>query len=295
MIEILAPAKINLGLEIMGRRADGYHDLRTLFCTVALFDKITVRPSPSDHIHIDVPELQHVNLVVRAVREMRSRRPDLPPATISIRKRIPVAAGLGGASSDAAASLIGLNQLLSDPLAGSELDQIASLLGSDVPFLLRGGLARGQGRGELLTPLPFHRIFLVLISPILPLSNKTATMFGQIELSDYSNGGRMQELEQSIASDGLLPLDQEFPNPFRRALYHLFPELQAVAEQIAAVACRPVQVTGAGPSLFVLAQSAREAHSLRTDILKVIRARLPSTVHVLKSVRSIPLYGCPNE
>jgi 4-diphosphocytidyl-2-C-methyl-D-erythritol kinase len=152
-----APAKINLVLEILGRRDDGFHALETVFQTLELADEVAVEVRPGDGIALvvegaDLPTGPD-NLAWRAAAAYLARHP-LGRVAIHLRKRVPHGAGLGGGSSDAAAVLRALARLDPDPLAPAELAAIALVLGSDVPFFLVGGTAHALGRGEELTPLP---------------------------------------------------------------------------------------------------------------------------------------------
>jgi 4-diphosphocytidyl-2-C-methyl-D-erythritol kinase len=160
-LTVAAPAKLNLGLEVLGRRADGYHDLATIFLTVSLFDELSVASETGTSIGLecsgsDVPPQE--NLVWRAAEAMQQAAPGRG-ALLKLEKRIPVAAGLGGASSDAAATLLALRELWQAEVSDDALAAMALELGSDVPFLLRGGCALGGGRGEELLnlPLPGYR------------------------------------------------------------------------------------------------------------------------------------------
>ncbi|MCA9861410.1 MAG: 4-(cytidine 5'-diphospho)-2-C-methyl-D-erythritol kinase [Thermomicrobiales bacterium] len=155
-LTVAAPAKLNLGLEVLGRRADGYHDLATIFLTVSLFDELSVASTPGPRLGLectgsDLPPQE--NLVWRAAEAMQQAAPDRG-SLLRLEKRIPIAAGLGGASSDAAATLLALRTLWQLALPDDALAAMALELGSDVPFLLRGGCALGGGRGEVLKGLP---------------------------------------------------------------------------------------------------------------------------------------------
>ena len=159
-LRVRARAKVNLDLRVLGRREDGYHELRTIFQTLALHDTLwfsrTSGPFAITATHPDVP-VDHANIVWKAARALwRARGSAGEPHGISVRivKRIPVEAGLGGGSSDAAAALVALNRLWDVKLGPPDLFDLASSLGSDVPFFLVGGAALGTGRGEVLYPLP---------------------------------------------------------------------------------------------------------------------------------------------
>ena len=157
-ITVAAPAKINLHLEVLGRRADGFHELETVFQTLDLHDRVSVRLEPGDDA-VDLacsdPTLpaDHGNLAWRAGAAVLAARPGLGRISITLEKHLPAGAGLGGGSSDAAAVLRALAAL--DPrVAALDLPALALGLGSDVPFFLVGGTAHATGRGEVLTPLP---------------------------------------------------------------------------------------------------------------------------------------------
>lgn len=159
-MHLTAPAKINLHLEVLGRRSDGFHALETVFQTLALGDDLTVELIPGGPASISLtcsdPSIpaDETNLAWRAAAAMLARRPTAGRVVITLTKYIPHGAGLGGGSSDAASVLLALNVQLSDPLSEGELAAIALDLGSDVPFFLLGGTAHATGRGEELTALP---------------------------------------------------------------------------------------------------------------------------------------------
>ena len=158
-VTVRVPAKVNLQLSVGPPRADGYHDLVTVFHAVSLFDEVTVRPADRTRVLVTGDDVAGVpagraNLAVRAARALATvglRRRGRPAVQIEIRKRIPVAAGLAGGSADAAATLVACNELWKAGLTPAELREVAAKVGSDVPFALLGGTAIGQGRGEQLT------------------------------------------------------------------------------------------------------------------------------------------------
>ena len=151
-----APAKVNLYLEILGKRPDGYHELETLMVTAGLFDTLVLRDGPAGRVELACsdPALSagEDNLVVRAARLLQQRTGGARGCRVRLVKRIPMAAGLAGGSADAAATLVACNELWQAGLSQAQLARVAARLGSDVPFSLVGGTAVGRGRGELLTP-----------------------------------------------------------------------------------------------------------------------------------------------
>lgn len=171
MLRLAAPAKINLHLEILGRRDDGFHALETVFQTIDLHDIVGVGRAVGAGIDLTCSDrtlpLDAGNLAWRAAAAVQAARPHLGRVVITLDKRLPAGAGLGGGSSDAAAVLRALQRLLPDPLPVAQLATIAADLGSDVPFFLLGGTAHALGRGELLTPLPdLPRLPVTILKPI---------------------------------------------------------------------------------------------------------------------------------
>ena len=159
-VRVTCPAKINLALGVGGVRDDGYHPLATVYQAVALFDEITMRPAEedtltvsSDGIDVSGVPLDSSNLVLRAVHALADHAGRTLPVSVHVRKHIPVAGGLAGGSSNAAAALVGADALFGLGLPRAELLEVAATLGSDVPFCVVGGTALGSGRGELVTPV----------------------------------------------------------------------------------------------------------------------------------------------
>lgn len=261
------PAKLNLGLAITGRRPDGFHNLITIFQAVDICDTLVLRvpdhaPEPSwTGFSCSDPTLPtQDNLVVRAVAAVRTATACALPIEITLRKKIPVAAGLGGASSNAAATLLGLNSVWRLDLSPGALMAIAAGLGSDVPFFLRGGCALGQGRGEKLRSLPAPDMWYVVVFPTieLPFSRKTAAMFGALEPGDYSGGDDV--LAQANRLDAGLPVDPTLlANAFERPLYGLIPKLRGVKIAMRNAGAGHVAITGAGPTHFTAVSTEHDA------------------------------------
>jgi 4-diphosphocytidyl-2-C-methyl-D-erythritol kinase len=170
-MEILAPAKINLSFEIKGRRPDGFHEIETLMAPISLADRLTIDRAGEDGLiefSCDDPSLPggDDNLVVRAAKFFQERTRIRAGVTIALEKKIPHGAGLGGGSSNAASTLLGLNELFEAGLASDDLMKLASHLGSDVPFFLARSAAVCRGRGELVTPTRLDAMFdLLLLKP----------------------------------------------------------------------------------------------------------------------------------
>jgi len=178
-LTLSAFAKVNLGLRVLGKRADGYHELDTIFQTVSLHDTIKIAPTDDSEILFSCDDrslpADEDNLVVRAARSLQERSVSNRGARIRLEKRIPTQAGLGGGSADAAVTLLGLTSLWKLQLAKDVLIEIAAQLGADVPFFLFGGTARGTGIGDRVESLPdAPERFLLIIKPGANISTADA-------------------------------------------------------------------------------------------------------------------------
>lgn len=201
-VRVRAPAKINLTLRILGTRSDGYHELRTMFQSLQLHDTLTLAAAPDVSIECDDPRCPtgEDNLVWRAARELwhgAGKRGNPPGVRVRIRKRIPLSAGLGGGSSNAAAALRGLPILWRTPIAGDRLQAIGRSIGADVPFFFEGGTVLGVDRGDVLFPLIDRpSSWVVLVMPDFGVSTKDAYGWWdadhQKELLSAENGNDLQ-------------------------------------------------------------------------------------------------------
>ncbi|MGE6994546.1 4-(cytidine 5'-diphospho)-2-C-methyl-D-erythritol kinase [Pseudomonas sp. NPDC047961] len=179
-----APAKLNLMLHILGRRADGYHELQTLFQFLDYGDELTFRPRADGQIrlHTDLPGVDHdSNLIVRAARLLQTRSGCTQGADIDLSKRLPMGGGIGGGSSDAAATLLGLDHLWQTHLGEDTLAEIGLALGADVPVFVRGRAAFAEGVGERLQPVELNEPWYLVIAPQVSVS--TAEIFSDPELT----------------------------------------------------------------------------------------------------------------
>ena len=255
-IVLEARAKVNLTLEILGKRADGYHNLASVMQTVELHDSVTVGPSSSLIVECDDDSIpQESNLAMKAALALREQVGVRSGAHIKIAKRIPVAAGLGGGSSDAAAALLGLTRLWALELPPHRLEQVAASVGSDVPFFLEGGTALVQGRGDEIVPLPPASIeWIVILSPALAPAEKTKAAFARIEPGLYTRGTLTHKLAGRIRGGGDVPAQFLF-NAFDSIASELFTGLQEYREAFARVGTREITLSGTGPSMFALAPS----------------------------------------
>lgn len=294
-VRVRAYAKINLTLEVLGRRDDGYHDLRTVMQTVSLADELTAnagldgRKSVSQrgfaqtvsNTTIGTPPPREGNLAWTAQTAFLARTAQVGaiPANcgISLTKRIPVAAGLGGGSSDAAAVLRAMNGLSDGPLSVHELKGTAASLGSDAPFFLRGGTQLAEGRGDALTPLPdLPETWFVLVPRADASERKTARLYSLLRPDHFSDGSHTEALIEAIhAGEPLKPA--LLCNTFERVEAMAFPELAPVRRAVVRV-CGHALLCGAGPSLFALAPDETIARAWVAALAPEVRALAVRTV-----------------
>ena len=252
-IRLAAPAKINLTLEVLGRRGDGYHDLASIMVAVDLADDVWIENAPDVSLECDAAGLSGPdNLAFHAAERLRRETGHRGGASIRIAKNIPQAAGLGGGSSDAAAVLMGLNRLWSLGMSARDLTPIAAGLGSDVPFFLHGGTAMVQGRGEIVRPLPPAKLrHLLILSPDIRVDNKTATLFGLLGGGGGDRGALTRKLEARIRGGGDVPA-QFLYNRFDEEAPRAYPGLARYQETLRSMGATEIHLCGAGPSLFTL-------------------------------------------
>lgn len=250
----LARAKINLGLKVLGRREDGFHDIASVFQTVDLADALEFRPAAVDGLTTTDPTLTTGpdNLVCRAVVAFRAAVPSLAPVHVHLRKHIPAGAGLGGGSADAAATLRGLNHLADGPLEPDALHELGVGLGSDVPFALLGGTALVGGRGERLEPLTWAgpRPHYVLACPQVEVS--TAWAYGQLDLSKLTAPSSYRSFLNSLRGGrvdgpGLLSVLENDFQPLVEGAKPIVAELSSLLRRLGAQAC---SMTGTGSTVY---------------------------------------------
>ena len=262
-LESNAHAKINLGLEILGRRSDGYHDISTVIQKIRLHDSISVEPAHSLSARTlggQIPGEE--NLAYLAGRLLSEFSDGRVGAGIRIRKRIPTAAGLAGGSSDAATTLELLNRLWGIGLTEDELRRVGFQAGADVPALQTGTTVLAAGLGEIVRSLPSpRRRWLVLTPTPHSLARKTERMYKRLRPSDFTDGSIVAEIAGSLEEAG--DFDESLMhNGFWRVAGEEIPGLRERAAAVREIIGRTVHLAGAGPTLFCLFDrraDAREA------------------------------------
>ena len=274
-------AKINLTLEILGKRDDGYHDLASLVHTVSLADDLRIEPADELLSRVEGLDIDpETNLAARAAELLAGHTGQRRGAELSLVKRIPAAAGLGGGSSDAATTLVGLNALWDTGLGLADLAQLAAELGSDVPFFVRGGAAVMRGRGENLEPVPaLVGQWLVVVVPAHDVLDKTRRLYASLDRSDFSSG----ELTDA-AADLLRRRDKlgatHLVNGFERAARTVFAGLSAAWAEAERRCHRRFFLSGAGPALFAFANDRFDARRQQASLERI---GLPA--HAVRTVK----------
>ena len=253
-------AKINLTLEILGKRADGYHEVRTVMQTVGLADRLEVAAAEDLSFTCSDPALATPdNLVYRAARLLQAEYAVRTGAALRLEKHIPVAAGLGGGSSDAAATIVALNRLWNLQLSLTEQRRLAARLGSDVPFFLTGGTALATGRGERITPLPpLPQYWVVLV--LLPCALSTAAVYQAVTPADYTSGIATADTV-AAAHRGTLSLQTRWHNALERPAQALAPEITTAQNALMQAGAPHAHVSGSGPTVFTVCGDKDTAHT----------------------------------
>ena len=262
-MQLFAPAKINLSFRILRRREDGFHEIDTLMAPISLRDELTIDPNEAETglaFTCDDPSLPagEENLVVRAARAFFAEIKTEPRVRIKLQKIIPHGAGLGGGSSDAASTLLGLNELLDQPLTLPRLTNVAAALGSDVPFFLARGAARCRGRGELVEPVaPVPAMSLLLLKPEFGVPTPWA-------YQQWQDSRELPGVDYAAQMIGELALQNDLERPvFEKHLFlaRMKVWLREQPEVAAAL------LSGSGSTMFALLRDAATADAL------AIRAR----------------------
>ncbi|OGO18022.1 MAG: 4-(cytidine 5'-diphospho)-2-C-methyl-D-erythritol kinase [Chloroflexi bacterium RBG_16_48_7] len=263
MLTIRTPAKINLVLEATGKRPDGYHEIKSIIQSIDLYDELSFKHAPAIELECNTGGLPTDNLVARAARLIQGSQGYDSGALIKLKKRIPVSGGLGGGSSDAAATLIGLNQLWKLGLDEQALMILAAQLGSDVPFFVHRGTALAEGRGEKIAMLPgITGGWLVLVlSEELAIENKTAAMYLKLLPPDFTDGSRAQKMASDLRAGKGLDESLLF-NAFDRAAKEYLRGVGRAFDRLLDAGASYVHVAGSGPTVFALTEDERSAAKL---------------------------------
>ncbi len=270
-------SKINLGLEVLKKREDGYHDIRTLFQSISLHDSIEIQVSPSGTLTLRGSDGSiswgKDNLAYKAALLMRERSLTEPGIQIKVEKNIPVGAGLGGGSSDAAVTLLGLNKMLGLKLKKDELVELGKELGADVPYFLEGGLCVGTGRGDnisIIDDLPTYFCILVLEGTSL----STELVYHSF-CESLTSRGKDSKIIQFLDTLNL----GELENDLEETVFHLHPQLKKAKSLVRKMDPVLTLVSGTGSVVFGLFKTRKKAREALGKIEKVYPAVLVETLN----------------
>jgi len=266
-IDLLSHAKVNLRLDILGKRPDGYHEIRTVFQKTSLADELSLRRTRSGvEVTCDNPQVpvDDTNLAYRAAAILLQQHKIREGVSISIKKRIPVAAGLGGGSSNAASTLMGMNQLFGLGLPPQDLIRIGKDIGADVPFFIFGDSALATGIGDVLEPLDVRPpLWFLLITPGFPVS--TAWAYGNFRRG-LTNTNNNIIISRSI--DRLQDLIALLSNDLEQVVIPRYPLIQEIKDTLIAEGARGSLMSGSGSTVFGIFESEAGAHKTYSQLKK---------------------------
>lgn len=263
-----APAKINLGLDALHKREDGYHELKMIMSSVDLADKLVFRELPHNEIVIEtdssflpVDKRNHIYQAARLLKETYNIDQGI---YVNVRKRIPVAAGLAGGSSDAAATLRGLNRLWDLGLSLDELATLAVEIGSDVPYCVRGNTAVVSGRGDILKPLPaMPQCWVVMVKPRISVS--TRTVFGNLSFNEIEHPD-IDAIEAAVVAQNYREMVKHLGNSLESVTIQKHPIVQQIKTKMIKFGADAALMSGSGPTVFALCEKYSRAQRVSNGL-----------------------------
>ena len=259
-----APAKINLGLDVLYKRPDGYHELEMVMASVDLADRLTFEPLPEDRIIVETNKaflpIDKRNNVYQAAEILKTRYGIKEGIKISITKNIPVAAGLGGGSTDCAAALRGMNRLWELNLSMDELVEMGVQVGTDVPYCLHGTASFITGKGEIVQPLvPMPQCWVVLVKPRVSVS--TRKIFQQLRADELSHPN-MSKLSQAIVNQDYQAMIRYMGNNMEDVTIPKYPVVQQIKDRMMKYGADVAMMSGSGPTVFALCHNHSRAQRI---------------------------------
>lgn len=264
-IEIKAMAKVNLGLDVIRRRANGYHDVKMIMQTVNLYDTLTLtKIEEGIRITSNTGELplNEDNLIYKAARQLMEYTGKTMGVSIELDKKIPIAAGMAGGSTDAAATLLGLNELYNLNLTKEALAQVGVKIGADVPYCIYGGTCLSEGIGEVLTKLPdAPDCYLVIAKP--PISVSTKYVYENLHIENVTKHPDIDGMISAIRDGDTDGVINRMENVLENVTIKRYPQIAAIKESLLANGARGALMSGSGPTVFGIFGTENEAkHAL---------------------------------
>lgn len=260
-ISLKALAKINLGLDVLGKREDGYHDVRMIMQTIHLYDRVEIKKTRSPHIHVETNlyylPVNEDNLVYRAAKLMKDEFQIKEGVRIVLQKFIPVAAGLAGGSSDAAAVLVGMNRIFNLGLKQNKLMELGLKIGADVPFCIMRGTALAEGIGEKLTALsPMPKCPVLIAKPGISVSTKA--VYEGLKLYDGMEHPDIDGVMEGIQQKDLKGVASHMGNILETVTIPMYPVINDIKKLMMENGALNAMMSGSGPSVFGLFPNEKE-------------------------------------
>jgi len=277
-LTIASYAKVNYTLDVLGRRADGYHNLASVMQAVSLSDTITLtrRAEPGVVVECDAPgvPVDQTNLAYRAAEAALRAAGRVEGLHIRLVKRIPAQAGLGGGSSNAASALRGVNALLELGLSEARLSELAAGLGSDVPFFLVGGTAAARGRGEVLTPLPDGpALWFVIVKPEIDVS--TAWAYGALgAIPDRVSARATRRMEEALRAGDVERIVARMTNDFEQVVFQEHLAIALLHDEFLMARARNARLCGSGAAVFGVTCDRAGAE----EVARILRLKYPNVL-----------------
>jgi len=271
-IRLRARAKINLTLDVTGKREDGYHLIQSIMQTVSLYDGIYMKRIRKNEIilksNLAWLPTDNRNLAYRAAELMKAKYGITEGVFIEIDKRIPVAAGLAGGSADCAAVLVGMNRLFELGLSMKELESLAFLLGSDIPYCVQRGTVVSEGVGEILTPVkcPCPMCYVVLVK--LPVSVSTASVYRGLNWQSVQDHPDTKGMIQAMAEADITKMGRLLGNVLETVTIPMHPQIAQLKEELVHLGAEGALMSGSGPTVFGLFKEEEDAKKAAATIRK---------------------------
>ncbi|ROR23631.1 4-diphosphocytidyl-2-C-methyl-D-erythritol kinase [Mobilisporobacter senegalensis] len=278
VIKLRAYAKINLGLDVVGKREDGYHEVRMIMQTINLYDQISMKKISDSGIYLKTNlhylPVNEKNLVYRAAKLLKDEFNIKHGVDIKLDKRIPVAAGMAGGSSDAAAALVGMNKLFNLGLSKKELMERGVKLGADVPYCILRGTALSEGIGEILTPLaPAPECYVLIAKPGINVSTKF--VYGNLNITEIKEHPDIDGMIDNISNGDLYGLTNKLGNVLETVTIKEHPVIDTIKQEMIKYGALGSIMSGSGPTVFGLFDNKKKAqeafyHMKGLDIAKQV-------------------------
>lgn len=265
--KITAYAKINLVLDVLRKREDGFHEVAMVMQAIDLADTIHLKEAQRNWLHTDnrhIPPNMN-NLAMKAVVLMQDRFPQVKPLEVTLEKCIPVAAGLAGGSTDCAAVMLGIDKMYNLGLSLGELEALGAELGSDIPFCMGGPTALATGRGEHIEALPHcPALYLVLVKPSFGVS--TPKVYGNLRVDERKNHPDVQACIDALHEQDAVKVIDSMGNLLEQSTFELQPEVKALKDDMISAGCSHVLMSGSGPTVFAAFADEAQAQAYYQNI-----------------------------